>query len=457
MEAEGRILILEDDTSLARALKRMLARRGYAIRIVSSLAEARRLLASDPPDVVLADIALPDGDGVAMAREAGGAVPFILMTGMPSVDSAVAALRAQAFDYLSKPFTEEVLLLTLGRALEVSRLRREVRALRTTLARGDDGLVGRSPALASVRERIRASARSGATVLITGETGVGKERVARALHEASGRTGRFVALNCGAVPEALFEAELFGSAKGSYTGSVTDRPGLVAEADGGTLFLDEIGDMPVSIQPKLLRLLQERTYRSLGRDREATADIRVVAATHRPLREMVRERRFREDLFWRLAVVEIALPPLRERREDIAGLTAHILAKLSARTGIEAPPALGAAALAALERHAWPGNVRELENVLERALLFRSGGRIEEGDLGMSMAESAGGLPGLDEVVERNQDQVVREYLVKVLKQSGNSVARAARLAGRNRTSFYRLLEKHGVGVEPQERTGEPS
>jgi DNA-binding NtrC family response regulator len=448
------LLIIEDDAALARGLGRMLTKRGYEVRIANGLTAARDALAQRAPDVVLADISLPDGSGVEIGVELeriAPGVPLILMTGMPSVDSAVAALRSRAFDYLTKPFTEEELSLCLSRALEVSRLRRELTAIKSTMAREDCGIVGHSPAIVFTRERLLAVAPTTATVLVTGESGVGKERVARAVHELSGRTGPFVPLNCSSIPETLFEAELFGAKKGAYTGSVGDRPGLVAEAARGTLFLDEIGDMPPMIQPKLLRLLQERTYRSLGSDREARADVRVVAATNRPLRVLVDERRFREDLYWRLAVVEIGMPPLRDRREDIVTLTAHILSRLSTRLERKAVPAVSQAAIRALEGHSWPGNVRELENVLERAVLFSRGPAIEEDDLCLSMTESGGGLPPLDEVIQRTEKAAEREYIVKVMRQAGGSVTEAARLAGRNRTSFYRLLEKHAIRAEARE------
>jgi DNA-binding NtrC family response regulator len=286
---------------------------------------------------------------------------------------------------------------------------------------------------------------------VTGESGVGKERVARAIHAQSGRQGAFVPINCGAVPEPLFEAELFGAKKGAYTGAIADRAGLVAEAAHGTLFLDEIGDMPVALQPKVLRLLQERTYRPLGRDKESKAEVRVVAATNRPLKRMVEERLFREDLYWRLAVVEITIPPLRERPEDIVPLAAHVLTRLAGRMRLAAVPAVSAKAVEALERHAWPGNVRELENVLERALLFRRGDAIEERDLNLVVGEAPENLPPLDDVLKRSVERTEREYLVKALGHATGSVTRAARLSGRNRTAFYRLLEKHAL-LQGEER-----
>lgn len=457
----GKILLIEDESAFARVLTRILKQNKYDVVLVGTLREANEEIASAAPDVVLADIGLPDGSGAeildVLARIAPE-TPTILMTAQPSVESAVLALRNSAFDYLTKPFTEVEVLLILKRALEVSRLRRELRRLRDAAgAEADDrGLIGHSAAVRSIREKIGVVAPTETTILITGETGVGKERVARLLHTASRRKGPFVALNCSAIPEMLVESELFGAKKGSFTGSVADKRGLVGEAVAGTLFLDEIGDMPLFVQPKLLRLLQEKTYRAIGDEKEQQADIRVIAATHRNLRDEVERGRFREDLYWRLAVIEIGIPPLRERPDDIVLLVAHILSALACRHNRTVPP-VSPEALEALRRHTWPGNVRELENALERALLFQRGAAIEERDIDFLPGIVEGAPLALDAVLARQQEVVERQYLMKVLLLTKGAVDQAAELAGRNRTAFYRLLQKHGISPEQFREKSPPS
>lgn len=447
---KGRVLLIEDDEAFGPALVRTLATEGYEVRHVETLAEARREDLTKI-EAVLLDIGLPDGMGTELLRDwrAGRPdLPVIFLTGSPSLETAVEALRGGATDYLTKPVSAQALGAVLGRAIEASHLRREVGQLREALAtQSQPGrIVGSSAALRRLRDEIRAVAPAPTTVLIQGETGTGKEVVARALHDESGRTGRFVAVNCAAFPEALFEAELFGHKKGSFTGAVADRPGLVAEAEGGTLFLDEVGEIPASLQAKVLRLLANGEYRPVGESREMRAEVRIVAATNRDLAHEVRQERFREDLYWRLAVVTLALSPLRERPEDVEDLAAHFLPRHVGRLGKEVR-GFSPEALAKLRSHDWPGNVRELENVLERAVLLAKGDSIEADEIAfqrLSYPAAPDAIDGEDSIT-REVKAATRERLVRLLETHQGSVAQAAQAAGRNRTAFYALLKRHEI------------
>ncbi|MEK8022628.1 MAG: sigma-54 dependent transcriptional regulator [Candidatus Hydrogenedentota bacterium] len=455
------VLLIEDDALLGNAMERTLKLAGRQVERVRSLAEARR---ADPArfTAVLLDIGLPDGSGTDLLTEwklARPELPIIVVTGDMSFDTALSALRGRAFDYLLKPVSPDALCAVLARALETAQLRREVVNLREQFARRENqsDLLGSSQAAIRLNQRIHMVAPAPSTVLILGETGTGKELVARSIHKSSGRAGRFVAVNCSALPENLLEAELFGHRKGAFTGAVHDRRGLVAEANGGTLFLDEIGDMPPLLQAKLLRLLQNREYRMLGDDEERTADIRVIAATNRDLKSDMAAGRFREDLFWRLAVVTLEIPPLRERIEDLDALASHFIARHAVLFG-KVVKGLAPAALAKLRAHRWPGNVRELENVLERAVLLGAGDIVEEGDIEFQMpgpdpAATASPLvpddpgAGFDEELTKELGAVTRAKLIRLLEENRYQVSHAARAAGRNRTSFYVLLKKHGIDL----------
>lgn len=435
------ILVLEDDDALGRGLTRALKNDGYDVVLCRTLAEAADV-AVTAIDVALVDITLPDGLGttyVANLRRMRPEVPAIIMTGAPSIETAVDAVREKAFDYLIKPVALDAVRLVIRRSIEATRLRDEVVFLRETLSQVNSRLLGNSATMRRLRGTVATLAPAPTTVLIQGETGTGKELVARALHDDGARKGAFIAFNCAALPETLLEAELFGHKKGAFTGAADDRDGLVAAAENGTLFLDEIGEMPYALQAKLLTLLQTRRYRPLGDVREVVAEVRIVAATNRDLANEAREKRFREDLFWRLAVVVLTVPALRERIEDIEELTLHFISRHSARLGKKVT-GLSRPALEKLVSHSWPGNVRELENVIERAILLGRGEVIEKDDIEiMHFRRSEGPLT-------RRVESFAKEQLIQLLDEHGGNVTRAAKAAGRNRSSFYTLLKKHGIG-----------
>jgi two-component system response regulator HydG len=434
---------------------------GFVVERAGAGARALALLAAASFDLVITDIRMPGADGLAVLRDARGRDPdveVILMTAFASVPAAVEAMREGAYDYLTKPFEPAEALLVVERALERRSLRRQARDLQKELdgIHRIDNLVARSAVMVPVVALIQRAAASEVTVLITGESGTGKEVVARAIHATGQRSaGRFVAVNCGAIPDNLIESELFGHVKGSFTGAVTDRRGLFEEADGGTLFLDEIADLPLGMQVKLNRALQERRIRPVGASDERPIDVRVVAATNVDLRARVASGQFRDDLFYRLDVLHVAIPPLRDRVDDIPALVAVMLERHAVRHGI-APRGFTPEALSALVRYAWPGNVRELENAIERALAVSDGPRIELEAL--PEAVTAAVRPRLvragdahltyREVVELSRDRATREYLIAVMTELRGNVTEAARRAGMERESLHRLLKRYGVRSE---------
>jgi len=377
-----RILVIDDEAGLRHTLLLILRDEGYEVQVADDGETGLRLALGEQPDLVLCDIRMPRMGGVEFLQkyqEGGGTALVIMMSAYGTIDTAVEAMRRGAYDYISKPFNADEVLLTLRKAEEREQLRREVARLRRQVEKvgAFEGVVGDSGAMREVQSLAARVAPYPSTVLLTGESGTGKEAIARAVHRASPRAERaFVAVNCGAIPENLLESELFGHEKGAFTGADRAREGLFEEAEGGTLFLDEIGELPAPLQVKLLRVLQERTLRRVGGTGERPVDVRVLAATSRDLVDEVRGGRFRDDLFYRINVVQIHLPPLRTRPEDIPPLAEHFLERHAARLGIDAQP-LPRALLPVLAAYSWPGNVRELENVMERALVL-SGGAIAE-------------------------------------------------------------------------------
>ncbi len=379
----ARILVVEDEPVIRTELRRLLVKRGHQISEAASVSEA---LEHGPAtfELIISDLRLPGAQGTEIIASADG-VPVIIMTSFATVHSAVDAMKQGAVDYISKPFDPDELILVVERVLRESNLTRANRALKKDLAQSwsVDGLVAQSQAMKEVLERVARVAPTDSTVLILGESGTGKELIARAIHAKSPRIdAAFVAVNCAAIPEGLIESELFGHEKGAFTGAVARQPGLVESASGGTLFLDEIGELPPAAQARLLRLLQESEIRAVGAQRSRKVDVRVISATHRDLPDKVRLGEFREDLYFRLRVVDIQLPPLRQRTEEIPALALFLLEKVSrklGRTGLSLTPA----AQAALLRHTWPGNVRELENALERAVILSPQPAIEPGYLGL--------------------------------------------------------------------------
>jgi DNA-binding NtrC family response regulator len=456
---KARVLIADDKENFIKLLRRILPDERFDVTAAEDGARAMALLAAGDFDLVISDIRMPGADGIAVLHEARARDPdveVVLMTAYATVPAAVAAMREGAFDYLAKPFEPDEALLVVERALERRRLRREARDLRRALegAHRIDNLVARSPVMTPVLALVRRAAASDATVLITGESGTGKEVVARAIHNAGERkAGRFVAVNCGAIPEALLESELFGHVRGAFTGATAERHGLFEEADGGTIFLDEIADLPLAMQVKLNRVLQEKQVRRVGASDERAIDVRVIAATNVDLKAQVAAGRFREDLYYRLNVLGLALPPLRERREDIPALAAFLLER-HRRHGL--PEGFTAEALSALVQYRWPGNVRELENAIARAIAVTDGPRIELEALPDEVAATQrprithGSESRLSyrEVVDLARDRASREYLIALMRELGGNVTEAARRAGMERESLHRLLKRYGVRSE---------
>ncbi len=465
--SKARVLVCDDKENFTKLFRRILPVDRFDVTTAGDGARALALVGAGDFDVVVTDIRMPGADGLAVLREALARDPdaeVILMTAYATVPAAVAAIRLGAYDYLAKPFEPDEALLVIERALERRRLRQEARDLRKALAGTHriDNLVARSPAMVPVISLVRRAATSEATVLVTGESGTGKEVVARAIHVTGDRaSGRFVAVNCGAIPETLIESELFGHTKGSFTGATTDRRGLFEEADGGTLLLDEIADLPLSMQVKLNRVLQERQVRRVGAGDERPVDVRVIAATNVDLKARVASGQFREDLFYRLNVLHLQLPPLRERREDIPTLAAFLLERHGARRDPH-PQGFTAEALSALVQYPWPGNVRELENAVERAIAVTDGPRIELEALPEEVATvlrpriTRGTETQLSyrEVVDLARDRASREYLIALMRELGGNVTEASRRAGMERESLHRLLKRYGVHSEDFKHRG---
>ncbi len=449
-----RILVVDDESSVRLSLAELLADAGHAVRVAEHGPQALALLEAEPADLVLSDLSMPAIDGLqllAEVRERHPATLFVLMTAYGDERTAVKALKLGAYDYLPKPFDNDEVRALAARAREVLALRGENARLREELSSRIGPLLGDSAAMREVFRLIRLAAPTDATVLITGESGTGKELTARAIHgESRRRAAPFVALNCSALPGELIESELFGHLRGAFTGADRDRRGLFEAADGGTLFLDEVGDLAPAAQAKLLRALEERTVMPVGATTARPVDVRVLAATHRPLERLVEEGAFREDLLYRLRVITIDLPPLREHRADIPALAAHLVAELAARHGRPARP-LGDAARAALVAYDWPGNVRELRNALERAVVLAQGEEIQPADLPAPIARGRGPLRPEEaalaelpfaEARARAGDAFDRAFLVAALERHGGNVSATARALGLHRQSLQKLLRK---------------
>ncbi|PKO88327.1 MAG: two-component system response regulator GlrR [Betaproteobacteria bacterium HGW-Betaproteobacteria-12] len=442
------ILVVDDDEDILRLLSIRLRARGFRISAVSSAEEALARIAVEAPRVVVSDVRLPGRDGLSLFEEIRAtrpSLPVILLTAHGTIPDAVAATSSGVFGYLTKPFDSQTLLAKIDQALNLSAPGLPPDPL-VTADGGDsgdwlEGIVFCSSRMAELMAEARMVANSDASILIRGESGTGKEVLARAIHRASPRArGPFVAINCGAIPEQLLESELFGHVKGAFTGAAASRVGLVQAANRGTLFLDEIGDMPLSLQVKLLRVLQERVVRPVGATRAEPVDVRLLSATHRDLDAAMAQGQFREDLYYRLDVVSLTLPPLDERREDVPMLAAHFVQLVAAKYG---KPITGFApeALEALASAAWPGNVRQLYNVVEQTCALTSTPLIPA-----SLVQRALRVPTMEALnYAEAKQRFERNYLVQLLKLTDGNVADAARIADRNRTEFYRLLQKHDL------------
>ena len=452
MTSRPRVLVVDDKENVVRLVARILEPE-FAVDTAGDGMRALALIAAHAFDVVISDIRMPGADGMAVLHEVRRQHPeteVVLMTAFGSIPAAVEAMKQGAYDYLQKPFEPEQALLVVRRAAERKQLRVQARDLRAALdhTRRFEQIVAESRPMRDVVELVTRAARSNVTVLVTGESGTGKELVARAIHAASTRAGGgFVAINCGALPEALVEAELFGHAAGAYTGAAGARAGLFEEAHGGTLLLDEIGELPLAMQVKLNRVLQERSIRRVGEATERAIDVRVTAATNVDLRAAVAEGSFREDLYYRLDVFPIQLPPLRARKEDVP-LLAQALLERHRRDG--QAQGFSPEALAAMVAHDWPGNVRELENAVLRALAVCEAARIAPSDLGTGFDRRTRDARPLEsmsyrDVLETARDRATREYLVALMKELGGNVTQAAERAGIERESMHRLLKRYGV------------
>ncbi len=453
MDPRGSILLVDDEEKILKALGRALRDEGHEVVAAGGAREAQRLLASRPFDLLVVDNRMPDKTGLELIRElasstAEGERPqIIMMTAHATVESAIAAMKLGAFDYLQKPFEVEELLVVARRALEHQRLRTQNRYLLSEREEEFDhyGIVGRSRAIEEVIRQLELVARSRSTVLITGETGTGKELVARAIHDRSAqREMPLIKVNCAALPEGLLESELFGHVKGAFTGATSSKKGKFALADGGTIFLDEIGTMSPAVQAKLLRVLQEREFEPLGAERTEKVDLRVIAASNRDLRRMVTEGRFLEDLFYRLSVIPIHIPPLRERREDIPALTDHFIRKHNQRTGKRIEK-VEDAVLEAFRGYDWPGNVRELENTIERAVVLSPEPVIMRREISLlGVTESTPvGLPSLK--LHQNVDWVERETIGRALQRAAGIKKDAADLLGISQRALSYYLAKHHI------------
>ncbi len=445
------ILVVDNEHSVRLTLAMLLKGQGHQVLEAADGRTAIEKLREEPVSLVITDLKMREVSGLDVLREVKVLRPeteVILLTGHGTIESAVEAMRLGAFDYVTKPFESSELLHRVQNALNHHRLVNEVRLLRQQIReqRGFGRLVGRSPQIQRVIELISRVGGTDTTILIEGESGTGKELVARAIHAESPRADRpFVALNCGALPESLLESELFGHVRGAFTGATATKKGLFEEADRGTLFLDEIGDTSPAIQIRLLRVLQEREIRRVGSNAPIKIDVRVLAATHQSLEELVKEGRFREDLLYRLNVVTIPVPPLRERREDIPLLAAHFLAASAKRLG-KPVPTLSPEAISLLLEYAWPGNVRQLENAIERAVLLAATDTIFPGDFPPSLLRTPpAGEPGASPPRLSRLDEVEKEHILSILDELGWNQARAAEMLGIGRNTLWRKLKEYGI------------
>jgi len=453
---KSRILVVDDDQAMCEMLALRLGARGRDVEFRTSTTDALDLAQREDFDAVVTDVNMKGSTGLELCRQLLEARPnqvVILITAFGTMETAIQAIRAGAYDFLPKPFEIDQLLLAIDRGVALSRLKDEVLRLRRAVeaTRSFDEIVGSSSKMNELYRLLEKVASSDAPVLVNGESGTGKELVAKALHRKGPRAGGpFVAVNCAAMPEALLESELFGHVRGAFTDAKTAKTGLFASANGGTIFLDEIGELPIGLQPKLLRALQERKVRPIGSNAEVAFDARVVTATNRDLESMVEDRTFREDLFFRINVIQVSLPPLRARGGDILLLAQHFLERIAARAG---KPIAGFSPEAAqkLMTYAWPGNVRELENCVERAVALAAFDTIAVGDLPEKLRAYTRAqivLSGDDPATLVSLEEMTQHYVTRVLGSVANNKSAAARILKIERKTLYRMMERWGLSAE---------
>ncbi len=445
------VLVVDDERDTCELLEMALARQGMQVTTCTTAADALEKIASRDFDVVLTDLSMPETSGLEVCERVIALrpdVPVVLITGHATLETAMGAIRAGAYDFVTKPIESKTLGVVVSRAVQHRRLREQIRMLRAARDANQSLIVGGSPAMRKVADLIDRVGDSDASVLIHGETGTGKELVARAVHNKSKRReGPFVAINCAAVPHSLLESELFGHARGAFTDAKSTRVGLFQQANGGTLFLDEIGELPIDVQPKLLRALQERKVRPVGDNREIPYDARIVAATNRDLENEVREKRFREDLYYRINVVKVEVPPLRTRGSDTLHLAHHFLKQFAERSG---KPTLELSERAAerLMAYEWPGNVRELENCIEHAVALARFDQVTVEDLPEKLRGYLAGsfvATANDPTEIVTMEELEKRYLLRVFKLVGNNKSRAAEVLGIDRRTMYRKLERYAA------------
>jgi two-component system response regulator HydG len=449
----GHILIVDDERSMCELLETDLKLRGFTVQWYTAPAEAYRAIQDADFDAVLTDVRMPGTSGIELCQQIvtiRPELPVIVMTAFGSLDTAVAAIRAGAYDFVTKPIEMDLVAIALQRAVRHRQLQQQIQRLSESAAQHDrfDELVGDSPVMQSLYGQLARLSDTDSSVLISGESGTGKELVARSIHRRSRRAdGPFVAINCAALPETLLESELFGHAKGAFTDARADRKGLFLQAGGGTLLLDEVGELPLTMQAKLLRALEERRVRPVGSDREIDFDVRVLSSTNRDLESAVEEQRFRADLFYRINVIQLELPPLRARGTDILLLSQHFLQKFAAQSD-KAVKGIAEPAAERLLSYNWPGNIRELRNVIERAVALTQFEKITAADLPQKIRDFQGSqfiISGHDPLDFVPLDDVERQYILHVMEATGGNRTHAARILGLDRKTLYRKLKQYGV------------
>lgn len=459
-ELKGRIMVVDDEREMRSLLDDFFSSQGYQVFPFESAVEALEALAPEGRhaadqeigdiDAIISDIKMPQVDGLdftARLQTLRPEIPVVLITAFGSIETAIEAMKRGAFHYVVKPFKLAEMAVNIDRAVEHRKLLRDNTALRHEVKRnwGMAGVLGKSPEMKAVFDLVARVSQATANVLITGESGTGKEMVARAIHETGPRARKpFVAINCTAIPESLLESELFGHAKGSFTGAIQRKRGLFEEAEGGTLFLDEIGDMNVSLQAKLLRVIQERKVRAVGENAARDVDVRIIAATHKDLKAAIKDERFREDLYYRLSVIPIEIPPLRHRKEDIPLLAEHFLRKYAA-TNRSQVRGFTKRAISKLLEMRWEGNVRELENIVERAVVLADGTLLDEDEIPTQEGASADSFFGAATSAFPTVDELERKYVLMVLQKTGGRRDKASQILGMNRRTLYRKLNDYGV------------